>query len=98
MHSTDLATRVTDLNSVFLAQPLGCTGPLGPTCSRDQTSGSDWHYGIMNRHHQLSLRKPDKLAHACVIMGNEMEVSLTLTAACGSYRHTQITDTNYGPS
>ena len=39
-----------------------------------QKAGDDWYYRFMSRHPNLSLRKPDKLAHPRAIMANKTVV------------------------
>ena len=39
-----------------------------------QKTGDDWYYRFMSRHPNLSLRKPEKLAHSRAIMANKTVV------------------------
>jgi hypothetical protein len=35
-----------------------------------KSAGKDWYYSFLSRHSELSLRRPEKLAHSRAIMGN----------------------------
>ena len=53
-----------------------------------EKAGDDWYYRFMSRHPNLSLRKPEKLAHSRAVMANKTVADHYYTKLEGVFNRT----------